>query len=225
MNFKEFCEDIQRTLPDLDSEYHLINGKHTKEENLMYDRLPKELLNTVHMRLGMVSEIEELMLAIHKNDPVNIGEELTDILWYAGNDLRIQRRKGFISVEFYNSMVNYNFKSGLQATDGGFNTLSDGVDHQLHAIMYNSSKLTDYCKKNLAYGRPEPLDGYTKAITYLLAAVNNLAIHKKIDLEEYMQKVIDKLRKRYPEKFDADKAINRDVDAERKILEGEQKES
>lgn len=36
---------------------------------------------------------------------------------------------------------------------------------------------------------------------------------------ECREKNIAKLRKRYPEKFDADQAINRDLDAERKTLE------
>ncbi len=40
-----------------------------------------------------------------------------------------------------------------------------------------------------------------------------------IALEKIMQTVIEKLAKRYPEKFSAEAAINRDTDAERKILE------
>lgn len=39
-------------------------------------------------------------------------------------------------------------------------------------------------------------------------------------VETAMDRVIEKLKSRYPDKFDADKAINRDLDAERKILEG-----
>ena len=39
--------------------------------------------------------------------------------------------------------------------------------------------------------------------------------------EELMEKNISKLRARYGEKFSSEKAINRDLDLERKILEGE----
>lgn len=39
------------------------------------------------------------------------------------------------------------------------------------------------------------------------------------DPEKMLQMNIDKLRKRYPEKFDSDLAINRNTDAERVILE------
>jgi hypothetical protein len=38
--------------------------------------------------------------------------------------------------------------------------------------------------------------------------------------EVAMERVIEKLKARFPDKFDADKAQNRDLDVERKILEG-----
>ena len=39
------------------------------------------------------------------------------------------------------------------------------------------------------------------------------------DLRDIMQTNIDKLKSRYPNKFDSEKAINRDLEAERAILE------
>jgi len=39
------------------------------------------------------------------------------------------------------------------------------------------------------------------------------------DFDEAMQRNIDKLRTRFPEGFEADKALNRDLDAERETLE------
>jgi NTP pyrophosphatase (non-canonical NTP hydrolase) len=41
-----------------------------------------------------------------------------------------------------------------------------------------------------------------------------------VDWDEIRERNIAKLRKRYPEKFTSEKAINRDLKAERKILEG-----
>ena len=46
-----------------------------------------------------------------------------------------------------------------------------------------------------------------------------MSYHQKKDCLKMLQMNIDKLRKRYPEKFDSDLAINRDTDAERVILE------
>jgi NTP pyrophosphatase (non-canonical NTP hydrolase) len=39
------------------------------------------------------------------------------------------------------------------------------------------------------------------------------------NFEQVLHKVIEKLRTRYPDKFDSDKAINRDIDEERRLLE------
>jgi hypothetical protein len=58
MKFEEYKREVQRTLPDLGS----------------------VILNSVHMVLGMCSELYELKEAKEKNDIVNIGEEITDIL-------------------------------------------------------------------------------------------------------------------------------------------------
>lgn len=44
--------------------------------------------------------------------------------------------------------------------------------------------------------------------------------NKDINLEDAMEKVIKKLRARYPDKFTSEKAIKRDLKTERKILEG-----
>ena len=38
--------------------------------------------------------------------------------------------------------------------------------------------------------------------------------------EDIWQRNIDKLKKRYPEGFDKDRALKRDLDAEREALEG-----
>ena len=41
-----------------------------------------------------------------------------------------------------------------------------------------------------------------------------------VDIEDGLEKNIAKLKKRYPEKFDENLAVNRDLETERKILEG-----
>jgi len=42
----------------------------------------------------------------------------------------------------------------------------------------------------------------------------------KTDLDSILDKTIAKLRARYPDKFDSDKAINRNIEVEQKILKG-----
>jgi hypothetical protein len=210
MKFKEYAVEVQRTCPSLD-DFHLLSapGTHT---------LPQKLLDTVHMRLGMISEVEELMEAIHKKDKVGVGEELTDILWYAANDIRIKLKRQHIDKGSMENLFNYNFGIGLQVTDGGYMTTAEGINAQFNALVFNISKLCDFTKKNLAYSKAEP-DTYVKNMTYLLGAVNNLAYHLKINLELTMDSNIAKLKKRYADKFTIEEAVNRDLVKEREILE------
>jgi hypothetical protein len=49
--------------------------------------------------------------------------------------------------------------------------------------------------------------------------VANICNINKWDLREILETNINKLEARYPEKFTEDKALNRNLDIERKILE------
>lgn len=233
MKLKEFAQEVQRTLPDLHKLYmnfpensiSVHDSLHVLG-NIQYgiSGIPSiQILNQVHMRLGIAGELDELMTALHKKDNVNIGEELADMLWYICNDMRIKIWRGHISQSDFNMLTEFKFGLGIMVTDGGFLTHS-GNDARawFNAITFNASKLVDYVKKDLAYGKAEPpKEEYNKTILYLLGAINNLAFDLKIDLEFFMGAVVEKLKIRYPGKFSATDAINRNLDAERKILEGE----
>lgn len=213
MKFKEFQKEVKRTLPDLGNVYF----NDPTENHLQGGTLPKEILNLLHTRLGIVSEISELITAITNKDKVNAGEELGDMLWYVANDLNICLKAEFINQEEYNKLANYNFNHFFQATNGG---TGNTLNIWLNCITYNSCELADYVKKYLAYQKPMDKVKYLKSVEYLLGAINNVAATLGIEITEYMDKIIAKLMKRYPEKFNSEQAINRDTDAERIILEG-----
>lgn len=217
MKFNEYFNHTVRTLPKLDEVYH---KNEAPPESVAIVGLPNHTLDLVHMSFGMTSEIDELMYAIHNKDLVNVSEELADMLWYITNDLRIRHYMGFISDSDYALFKSFDFGKGIQATDGGYNTIADGVNMQLMALVYNISKLSDPVKKYLAYGKPMDRESYTKTMVYLIAAINNIAFYLNIDLNNAMEKNIAKLKGRYPEKFDADLAQNRNLLKERSILEG-----
>lgn len=239
MKLKEFAQEVQRTLPDLhelyctpqeDGYFKSIGGLHyvkeitgDKDVRVTNHTSSFHILNQVHMRLGIAGELDELMTALHKKDNVNIGEELADMLWYVCNDIRIKVWREHILQADFNMLTEFEFVRVIMVTNGGFLTHS-GNDARawFNAITFNASKLVDYVKKDLAYGKAEPpREEYNKTILYLLGAINNLAFDLKIDLEFFMGAVIEKLRIRYPGKFSATDAINRNLDAERKVLEGE----
>jgi len=94
---------------------------------------------------------------------------------------------------------------------------------QLHMAMGASTEaneLLDVYKKWFAYGKEIDLVNVKEEIFDCMWYLVNLCRMLDINLEEGMENNIAKLRKRFPEKFDKEHAINRNLDAERKILEG-----
>jgi len=214
MKFKEYQQLTKRTLPNLDATY---SNDVVLLPFLQDVKLPVDMLNILHTRLGIVSELEELITALRAKDTVNIGEELGDMLWYIANDLNISLRKGFIEQAPYDALARIEFMGVPMVTDGGYSL--EGVEAWFPALVFNACTLADFAKKDLAYQKAYTPAHYLTTVGYLLGAINNIAITNGVDLEVYMEKNINKLIKRYPEKFTEEAAINRDTDAERKILE------
>jgi hypothetical protein len=206
MTFQEYHLETRRTLPDLDKLYHIRFYAWDKEESndpkVVYTHqksclLPDNLLEQIHMVLGMISEVTELAAAQGKGDVVNIQEELVDILWYASN---------------YAYLRNIDI-SGYQFPKFGYASCED--------IAIAISDLSDYIKKYLAYKRDINIIDELEKFFKLLDTVGEFANVYKIDLYEGCQKNIDKLRVRFPHQFDLTLAQqeNRNLEEERKKLE------
>ena len=94
--------------------------------------------------------------------------------------------------------------------------------HAVHMIMgmvTEVGELQDVYKKHLAYGKPIDEVNEKEEIGDLMWYIGCHCKHKGWSLEEIMESNIKKLQGRYPDKFTSDKAINRDLEFERKILE------
>lgn len=94
--------------------------------------------------------------------------------------------------------------------------------HSVHMVMGMSTEvgeLVDVYKKNLAYGKPIDEANEKEEIGDLMWYIACHCKNKGWDLGEIMATNIKKLQARYPDKFTAEKAINRDLKVERKILE------
>jgi NTP pyrophosphatase (non-canonical NTP hydrolase) len=92
--------------------------------------------------------------------------------------------------------------------------------HAAIGLSTEAGELLDAIKKHVFYGRE--LD-VTNVIEELGDACFYLGIgldETGITWEEIFQRNMDKLDGRYKDKFTEDEAINRDLDAEREILEG-----
>lgn len=92
----------------------------------------------------------------------------------------------------------------------------------LHASMgmvTEAGEFMDMMKKHLFYGKPQDTTNLKEEIGDILwyAAIALEALDT--NFEEVMETNIAKLKARYPEKFTEDKALNRNLDTEREILE------
>lgn len=158
-------------------------------------------LNLAHMVLGIMSEEEELLKALVEGDEVGIGEELADKFWYIAGyctfrDLDLQT--------LYSERTQIDFEQWEEHIDIGVSSLS---------------KLHDYTKKFLAYGKEINTDLEQRALKLLILSISWEINGSEIGLENILQNNIDKLKVRYPEKFTTENALNRDLEAERKELE------
>lgn len=118
------------------------------------------------------------------------------------------------------------YEGVVDRIEGNHETLS--VDPKkldlLHASMglvTEAGEFQDMLKKHFYYGRELDKVNLKEEIGdvlwYCAIALNAL----DTDFESVMQTNIDKLKARFPEKFTEEKANNRDLDVERKILEDE----
>lgn len=145
-----------------------------------------------HMGLGLGSELAELLDAFIAKDKVNIGEEVADCFWYLAN---------------YCSFRGYSLKE------------LDGNPQAGKNVDYYVFMLQDLIKKNMAYGKHINNGEEIEYLSNIKYCLETICIDAELDVFRQLDKNIAKLELRFPHKFTQEKAINRDTDAERKILE------
>ena len=92
--------------------------------------------------------------------------------------------------------------------------------HGMIGVCTEAGELQDMIKKNLIYNRPfdrvNVMEECSDILWYLALALDACGY----TMSECMEKNIDKLRTRFPDKFTFKAANKRDLDAERNVLEG-----
>ena len=157
-------------------------------------------LDLSHMVLGINSEINELEDAIKVKDITNIGEEIADGFWYVQNYLT-----------FRNKTFDFSTLNTILATDS--RTL-------LNLLYRESSLLNDMVKKYIAYDKVINDIDEEVCIKQIHLILVSLLAKYNLSLSDVLDRNIEKLRVRFPEKFTTEKALNRDLVTERRILEG-----
>ena len=195
--YKEFIKalenEFKNQINNMELEEYQKNAVRTMAET------KNEKLDLAHMVIGMTSEINELYDAIDNNDKVNTGEELSDIMWYLANYCTL---RGYKLELFYNRF-------------------SQTVCHDyinIQDITCNVSKLTDLVKKKIYYNRDIEVPAEQELIENIIIAIQGICEFNSIIFNNILQNNIDKLKKRFPDKFCEEKANNRNLDEELKEL-------
>ena len=149
----------------------------------------------MHMGAGVTTELGEMQLGIANNDLPNIREEHGDCLWYVANECNI-----------------YNM-SFVDIVDKGIALYSEARGKfQLHELI-------DLHKREFAYGKPMDVEKLEEQLVILVTGLIEISEVLEFEFEDSLQRNIDKLLARFPNKFTQEDALNRDLEAERKILE------
>jgi NTP pyrophosphatase (non-canonical NTP hydrolase) len=162
----------------------------------------------LHAVIGSLTEVEEILenyedgeLMVDVNKQGSVAEESADIFWY----LSILFRE--LDIRNYNYKPADNFK-----IDTPFNTLL--------SFTKVSLKFLDLLKKKIFYNKEIPNETMVDLSIKLHALLSHFCHQYNTNIDDILDKNIAKLKARYGDKFSSDKAINRDLETERKILEG-----
>jgi NTP pyrophosphatase (non-canonical NTP hydrolase) len=152
-------------------------------------------VNGAHMALGITTEILEMEEGISNNDRVNTREEHGDINFYIANEC---------------SIYGLNFEDIL-------------LEAKTNSLMrkyepFKLENIVDLHKRELAYAKKMDVNKLKVELVSLLTYLLHVSSGHDFSYEDSLHRNINKLYKRYPDKFTEEKALNRDLKAEYKTL-------
>lgn len=92
--------------------------------------------------------------------------------------------------------------------------------HAMIGMATESGEIQDQLKKHIFYGKPLDKTNLVEELGDLMWYVGVMCSELGVGLDEVMEKNIAKLKARYGSKFTEAAALTRDLETERKILEG-----
>lgn len=91
--------------------------------------------------------------------------------------------------------------------------------HMLLGMITEIGELSDIFKKELAYKKDVDWVNVKEELGDILYYLSSFCRLNNLDLNEILETNVKKLETRYPNKFSEEKALHRDLDKERSILE------
>jgi NTP pyrophosphatase (non-canonical NTP hydrolase) len=164
----------------------------------------------LHAVIGSLTEVEEILdnysdgvLITDINKQGSVAEESADIFWYLSilfRELNISR----LDLE-RNSIEKIDTKNP-------FNTLI--------SFTKLSLKFLDLLKKKIYYNKDININEMVDISSKMYLILSEFCNQYNTKIDDILDKNIAKLKARYGEKFSSERAINRDLETERNILEG-----
>lgn len=191
MTWKEYLPLAEKTLSE---QFHCADIFHQK---------------LLHAVIGSLTEIEEILqnydgdsLITDPNKQGSVAEESADIFWYLSifyRELKLEEQEQITKT--------------TQLPASGYFTLID-----LTKVLLS---MLDSLKKKIYYNKDIDMEYFQKNVYQAHFHLVQFCNFYSTDISSILDKNIFKLKARYGDKFSSDKAINRDLETERKILENQ----
>lgn len=150
-------------------------------------------IQLVHAMFGISGEIGEVIQDLENRS--NVIQEVGDILWYVA--------------------------IALDALDFDMENLEYEVDHShtYDDLTIQTSIAVDIVKRHIFYKAEFNFEKFYTAIGGIMSALHGIAEEYRFNLQTAMDLNIQKLKKRYPDKFLESLALQRDVAKESKVFD------
>lgn len=169
-------------------------------------------IRLLHGGIGLSSELAEAQEMAEKPsiDAVNLKEEMGDLYWYMG--IIVDELKFNPDEIFRNNEV-----SALVAY--GSNDQKMYLQYNVNGMVKSVGVLMDFLKKGVIYGKDLNEAGIKEKLQELDYYINQALRYYGQTSQGARERNIEKLSKRYGDKFSEAAALERNLAAEREILE------
>lgn len=169
-------------------------------------------IRLLHGAVGLASELAEIrqMADAMEIDSVNLKEEMGDVFWYMG--IMVDELKADPDSVF-------SVFSSANLASLPEETKKKHLGFAVDAMTVNIGEAIDLLKKNLIYGKPLNEQKLVEKLQSINFNVEHALALYGLTPQESRERNIEKLKARYGEKFTEAAALERNLTAEREILE------
>jgi len=160
--------------------------------------------------LGIAGEAIEAYETIQETvvDQLKVVKELGDVTWYIALICHVHNLKFeglFVSNQFAQRNVSFVVFPGNKWKQ---------LDKRGKSLLSSAKDVSEYVKKAVFHKHPVDIRVLRELLERLAVRVQYVAAVIDVDIEEVLDKNIDKLKVRYPERFTTEGSMNKDENQE-----------